>query len=180
MAAAALIAIIVMWNISNAAVQAERERNRQELNTILMLQEADTGFYQQMSIEERANTEDGIYYTGVIGDELDAMLDELVDSYNEDPSRKEYPVTIAEVRYCLTEGLVEAAENENRESSFRRFLKWTGIFADLAYRWNKPDEDGTVHSVGEPAPTTLTNYYYILGKDLYSDYDYSWSLEQTS
>ncbi len=178
-AAIALIAGIVMLSINNAAEETERSRRVQELDIRLMFYSANSTLNKQVSLDERENAEDGIYYTGVIGDELDAILDELVDNYSADPSRKEFPITIEEVRYCLTDGLVEAARDENRESSFRRFLKWTGIYANLVYTESTYDGSGNVVIEAGTEVQGITNYNYALYRDTRdNDKEYSWEWEQ--
>ncbi len=85
----------------------------QRIQIILMFQEADYSLYRLVSLEEREDSSDGIYYTGVIEDELDAQLDELVETYNADPDTVD-GVTVDDVRYSLTEGVVEATIMEGR------------------------------------------------------------------
>ncbi len=173
-AAIILIAYAAMWIVANNIKQIERERGIQELDTIIMLQDAEDGFYQQMSIVERENSGDGIYYTGVIGDELDILLVYLVDSYNADPSQEAF-ITIEDVRYYLTEGLAEAARYENRESPFRKFLKWTGVYANLVYTSNLYDANGNiVRDAGAEVPKRITNYGYAISRNVSSDIEYSW------
>ncbi len=159
--------------------QENTSPNQQKMLIQLMLQEADFRFCNLISLEEREDATDGIHYTGVIGAELDAILNELVDTYNADPSTKD-EISIENIRRNLTEGIAESAKEENWDSPFLQFLRWTDSAADLVYAENLYDDSGNVlHAIGDSARTDgISNFDFVKDREDFSSFNYSWKVEQ--
>lgn len=136
------------------------ELERQESGIRSMLYIADNKLYWSVSLEETVDEEGNPYYIGVLDDELDGLLDDLVGSYNTDPSTS-VSISAHEVRQGLTADIVEMANQykENAENGFISFLEWTAEPAELVYRGYMVDTDGTEHFEGESGPSNGPNNY---------------------
>ena len=115
-------------------------------------------FQKNIQLVEKTDSEGNPYCIGEISPELDAILDQLVDSYNTDPRTTEH-ITVEEVRYCLTEGIVEATDYSIKESNFLSFLLWCNSPADLVYKEYDTDPGGIEHHPGESVGDTNTSNY---------------------
>ena len=136
--------------------------------------EAGTDLNDHITLIERVDENGKPYYIGELDSELDALLKPLVDTYNADPSTTK-PLTLDELRYCLTEGIVEATAPGTKESAFYAFLCWCDTPAELVYRVDITHVNGTISSAGDPIEVRISNYIYI--KDIesfHSDFVYSW------
>ena len=112
--------------------------HEQEAQILFALRRAGTSFADEITLIEHTDSEGNYYYVGEISPELDPHLGNLVDAYNADPETT-MPITLQELRYCLTDGLAEATEKNKVETSFRHFLKWCGIRVDVM------NNDGTLN-----------------------------------
>jgi len=129
-----------------------------------------------LTLIEQTNSTNGIYYTGELSSELEAILGDVVDAYNADPSTTA-PVTLEEVHYGLTDGIVEATADGTWDSSFMRFLRWTNSIAQLVY--NKDlfrGDESIMHAAGDPVVSIkIKNYDFINGRESApSDFQFAW------
>lgn len=158
----ALIAIMcsllyIPWGctspIESSPGQDEANILRQQKNSILVyLYEAGHDFPDEITLEEHRDEDGNPYYVGILSDELEEILIDLVDAYNADPNT-ETPITTEEVRYALTDGIVEATKERNWGSAFGQFILWCGELAENVVVY---DSDGT--ELGNPG---VSNYEYI-------------------
>jgi len=138
-----------------------------------------TDYYleKQVSLEERQDENGNPYVVGVLGDELDGKLKDLVDTYNADPSTDKM-ATVDEVRHDLTEGIVEFCTTDNTSSPTLAFLLWCGDPADLEYKLTTVDgiTGALLHTEGDPANPegSITNYSFVTGPRSYPDLRYTW------
>ena len=154
--------------------EADLQESRHQI--VMVLQIADYDFGQSVSIVESTDENGKPCLVGVLSDELDAALGDLVDTYNADPSTTK-PITVEEARNCLTEDIVAATSRENKESPFWSFLYWTDDPAELVYRENRLDSNGNiVQGAGDPvASNTITNYDFLTETgDVFSNYKFIW------
>ena len=150
--------------------------------------------YNEITLQEEIDEQGNSYYVGELSDEMDVLLGELVDVYNNALST-EVPVTEEEARHCLTSGLARSAyefsffgslliSNEElyeeievsgeiiTEKPYMYFLVWLGALADLEYRRDAIDYDGVRHFEGERVEDngSITNYKIISNPEAYPDY----------
>jgi len=139
------------------------------------LSSTDLGFERQVSIKEKQDENGNPYLVGVLSDQLDGELKDLVDTYNADPSTDK-KATLDEVRYDLTEGIVEFCTTDNTSSPTLAFLLWCGDPADLVYIGDHFGDDGTlIHTEGDPVNTkTITNYSFVIDPDSYTYCRFTW------
>lgn len=165
---------------SSKAKEQEIAIGHTKADITFILREADDHISLLVTIEERQDEHGRPYLVGVISDKLDVDLEDLVAAYNADPSTTK-PITVDEVRYSLTAGIVEACADDNRDSAFCDFLYWTGKDVDLVYNGHVTDSNGTEHFEGDPADTKgrdskgITNYMFVVGREgLYENYKFAW------
>ena len=141
---------------------------------VMVLQIADYDFGQSVSIVESTDENGKPCLVGVLSDELDAALEGLVNDYNADPSTDK-KVTIEEIRYCLTEGIVSATSKENSNSPFWGFLYWTDDPAVLVYSMDVTTSSGMSSVIGDPVVgTNLSNYDFSTGREGNPFYTFAW------
>ena len=126
--------------------------HKQETQILFVLRRAGTSFADNITLTERTDSEGNYYYIGEINPELDSCLKDLVDAYNADPETT-LPITLEELRYCLTDGLAEETELGTHESNFRHFLKWCGVLVDI------------MHNNGSLKYPRSTMFGYVKDKD---------------
>ena len=124
--------------------------------------EAGSDLNDHITLIERVDAEGKPYYVGELDSVLDDLLKPLVDTYNADPSTTK-PLTLDELRYSLTDGIVEATGPGTKESAFNAFLWWCDAPANLVYREDNP---GSGISAGDIAVVKFTNYIHIINKDI--------------
>ena len=135
--------------------------------------EARSGFHRHITLIEQVDENGKPYYIGELDSVLDDLLKPLVDAYNADPSTTK-PLTLDELRYSLTDGIVEATAPGTKESAFYAFLCWCGTPADLVYRTDITHANGTISLAGDPVKG-ISNYDYIRSRDgAFSFFVYSW------
>ena len=110
---------------------------KQKGQILSVLGQASLTFSNDITLIENTDSDGNPYYVGEIGPDLGTYLDNLVDAYNADPETTK-PITLEELRYCLTDGLAEATEPNKVETSFRHFLKWCSMPVDIMHN------DGTL------------------------------------
>jgi len=140
------------------------------------LNSTDYSLEKQVSIEERQDENGNSYLVGVLGDELDGKLKDLVATYNADPSTDK-KATLDEVRYDLTEGIVEFSMTDNTDSPTLAFLLWCGDPADLVYKKTMIDDKTGVftHTEGDLVFTdAITNFDFTAYPDSYPDLGFTW------
>jgi hypothetical protein len=149
---------------------------RQEWQIKNLLSAADRELRNAVSIEEWTGEDGNPLYIGVLSDELEAVLEDLVRVYNADPS-VEAQVTLEEVKDSLTIKTAETAADENENSPIRLFLAWTNEAASLVFWGDVTHSDGSVSVADSPKPGITSNYEYVLNQeDEYKDYEYSWRM----
>ncbi len=160
---AAILIISSCTQPSPAPLNVEDYLYKQRGQIVYVLSRGEIGFKDEITLMEQTDEDGTPYYVGVLSGDLDAMLDEMVDRYNADPTT-EIPVTIEEIRFCLTSGIAEATDGIRAEDPLMRFIHWTAAPADLVNR-----EDKSEMISNEP----ISNYYYFLERDgLFSDFEY--------
>ena len=131
--------------------EAQRDLDWEEVNIWYMLGQSSKDLRKHISIEKRLDENGDHYLVGVLDDELDGALEDLVKTYNADPST-EKKVTLEEVRFVLTDGLAEYCLSKSTYSPTEDFLDWCGVPADLVYKKNYRDDDGHLeYTEGAPA-----------------------------
>jgi hypothetical protein len=131
-----------------------------------------TRFQDAITLEERRDSEGKPYYIGVLNDELDGMLDELVAAYNADPQTTE-PIDVYSARYELTENIRALVDDPMFKTPLGRLILWCERPADLVYKWNDTDGDGTQHKAGDNAPSsTISNYDFVINNEDFPNYIY--------
>ena len=134
---------------------------------------------QQVSLEEKQDESGNPYLVGVLSDKLDGELQDLVNTYNTDPSTDK-KVTVDEVRYNLTEGIVEFCMMDDADIALSptfAFLRWCGDPAELEYNENQYKDDGSlVVSEGDPANQdgAISNYEFVTKVKDNSYLRYTW------
>jgi len=132
-----------------------------------MLNKTDSQFSKHISLIESTDSEGNPIYIGELDAILDSQLPSLIETFNADPETTE-PVTIEEVRYKLTDGITEAAIQE--DNPFWRFILWLGHDAELVYRDTGANTSGS-HS----------NYSYSINKDsTLKNFCFRWEYELTN
>ena len=94
--------------------------------------------FKQITLIEETDVDGNPYYRGELSESLEESLESLVEIYNANSTTAIHVVT-NEVRYGLTEGIVEAAAKENRDAPLIFFIRWLGEPADLVYAVDVPD-----------------------------------------
>ena len=138
----------------------------QEVQISVALSLAGHSFSNEIALKEQEDAR-GKYYVGVISEKLDSVLSSLVEAYNADVITT-VSITEEDLRYSLTEGLVEATSNSNTNSSFMCFLRWAGTPADLVYAGDMPSA-GIIGGTEVPSNST-TNYEYFSDPDSFPIY----------
>jgi hypothetical protein len=180
MALAVVALVVVPWD-DLFAPKIERDPYLQSNEYLLTQQKyqiraqtghAGTGLRDSITLQERMGSDGKPYYIGVLSDELDKTLDELVAAYNADPTTTAY-IDITDVRYDLTENIRIATDDPSHKSAFSQFLLWCKQSADLVYSGTVTDGNGTQHKAGDDAPSsTISNYDFVVGKGEYPNYIY--------
>ncbi len=172
---AAILIIPSCTQPSPAPLNIEDYLHKQWNQIMHILGQGGSGFSEEFTWEKQTDEEGTSYYVGVLSDDLDAMLDEMVDRYNVDPTT-EKPVTIEKIQFCLTSGIAEATDGIRAEDPLMRFIHWAAAPADLVYKEGTVLPDGSTvtelraFDLDEKPPS---NYEYLLRRGgTYFDFEY--------
>ena len=120
---------------------------KQRAQILSILGRAGTIFDGSITLVLHTDIDGNSYYVGKINSELDPYLDDLADAYNADLETTK-PITLEELRYCLTDGLTAATETRRHGSNFRHFVTWCKTPVDIV------NSDGSIRS----SDSTISHY----------------------
>jgi len=154
----AAIVLLVAIPQSQSAARENEERivREQQIAIQDFLWEAPDRLFRGSALKVERDEDGRVYLAGVLGEELDGWLDVLVDGYNQDPSTTKH-ISIDTVRYQLTEGISEVANNPDSHQDLKEFILWTGRSAPLV------DKDGEEYEMD-----VLTNFVYYINKEIFN------------
>ena len=184
-----LIAVMVVSTIILAGIAIfvpinNLHRTKQEALTLqaqasqisyYMNKYAGYDFCTHISLFIHTDSDGNSYLIGKLDPELDTMLVSLVDAYHIDPRNSKH-ITVDEVRYNLTEGIIEATTKGTEFSAFYYFLCWCDTPADLIWKEDIYSDGKLLYSAGDPTGNTITsNFEFVFYREkdtllLYSKY----------
>jgi len=170
------VAIFAFWNhIPSDELEVDPLQLEEYQITSYMNEYAGYDFCTHISLFIHTDSDGNTYLIGKLDPELDTMLASLVYAYSIDP-RNTKSITVDEVRYNLTEGIVEATAKDTKFSAFYYFLCWCDTPADLVWRSDGVTDDGVPHSTGDPVGQDIKNFDFITGREgsVYSQFKYPW------
>ena len=183
-----ILAVFLLAVLSVAAISCNYTSPEQRANTLEEQKKqilhvlgfagtsaSGTSLCDYIVLIETSDPEGNPCHIGEINPLLDSRLDLMVGSYNSDPATTE-PIAVEEVRFSLTEGIIEATDSSNRESPFVHFIRWLGIAPNLVYSEDQSSGEEITHHAGDPVTSsTLTNYRFLIEtSDIFSNYKYIW------
>ena len=131
---------------------AEQYANLHSQESIIywVLNDSDARLIEMVNLGVIRDDAGNLLYTGELKSSAAPFLKDLVDSYNADPSTT-IPITQDEVETALTADIVKSTENviDNKDDSFVAFVLWCQDDADLVYKGDVPNVDGSVSKGGD-------------------------------
>jgi hypothetical protein len=115
-----------------------------------------------VSLDQSTDADGTTFYTVRLVSGAEEILGEMVDAYDTIPGMQ--PITIGEVTYCLTDGmLLESTDQWAEGSAFRQFITWCDAYASTP-----PDpEEGSNTPVPEYPERPLPGWELVYKDDRY-------------
>ncbi|MDR0308414.1 MAG: hypothetical protein LBH87_00595 [Coriobacteriales bacterium] len=166
--------LLIPWNsiLKNHPTAHELELEKQLDNYYYGKNQLGKDLSESISLEESTDADGNTLYTAVLNPKVDKIFIDMVEIYNSGPGMD--PLTIENVRYDLTEGMLKSTDQWVKENPFRQFITWCNASAstpldpkegsnmpvpeypdrplkgwELVYKGKLTDADGTVHQGGE-------------------------------
>ena len=154
----ATIVLLVAIPQTQSAAREKEERivREQQIAIQDFLWEAPDRLFRGSALKEERDEDGRVYLVGELSEELDDWLDALVDGYNQDSSTTKH-ILIDTVRYRLTEGISEVANNPDSHQDLKAFIQWTGRSVPLV------DEEGEEYEMD-----VLTNFVYYINIEYFN------------
>ena len=162
---AVIFGVVIPWAQPAARENEERQLRLQRDEIQGLISKAGTKFLEEFALEEREGEEGDLYYVGILSDNLNGWLADLVGVYNADPSTTE-PITVEEVRYSLTEGISYTANEPDLHAAFVAFIQWCGRDIELV-------ENGEKLVMKD-----FTSFTYAISKEFFNEHGIFASYEE--
>jgi hypothetical protein len=160
-AAFVIVAFLVTWSNTNTVHERALEKQLYSYNDRLTILGKDLSGI--IELEEGIGTDGRTIYTVTLNTGSEKIVKEMAEAYNTIPNME--PVTVENVKSCLTEGMLEPTSQWANGSPFRKFITWCNAYASTP-----PDP---VEGSGAPIPaypdTPLPNWELVNKEDLYDD-----------